>query len=326
MAARSTARAHCPASASRKTRSSSVILRGRPKENRSAPSGAPAASSGSPTQDRSSSPATISMGASSSSRRSASGSSASTGRRVAIARVITPGLSSRMSRVAAACPGGMPARVDHPQPAAVQQGHRGPLRADRGAAHLGDHLDDLLDGQRLGQHRRGLLQPRGAQRGRRQLLGQPAAHLLGLALAGDVGTGADPLDDPPVSLDRHGADVVMAVGAGPGPDPVAVVEGLTGLDAGLPVALHPVPVLGVDHVQPAVAPVLLLGLPGDPAPFGAVLGDLAVGVRDPDDLRAALDEGSVPLLAAPDGLLGQLPARDIDRDQHDARDVPLLVV
>ena len=222
-----------------------------------------------------------------------------------MARVIRPGLSSRMSRVAADCPGGMPAGLIDLQPGAVQQGHRGPLRADRGPADLGDDLDDLLDGERLGQHRGGLLQPGGTQRRGGQLLGQPAAHLLGLALAGDIGTGADPLDDLPVPLDRHRADVVVPVGAGPGPDPVAVVKRLAGLHAALPVALHPVPVLGVDGVQPAPAQVLLHALAGDPAPLGAVLDEVAVRVGDPDHLGAALDQRAVPLLAAPDGLLGR---------------------
>ena len=151
---------------------------------------------------------------------------------------------------------------------------------------------------------------------------QPAAHLLGFALAGDVGAGSHPLDDLAVPFDRHGADVVVPVGAGPGPDPVPVVEGLPGLDTGLPVAPDPVPVLGMDRVQPAAAHELLQGLPGDPAPLGAVLGDLAVGVRDPDNLRTAQHQGAVALLAAPDGVLRTLAAGHIHRDQHDAGDVP----
>ena len=80
--------------------------------------------------------------------------------------------------------------------------------------------------QRLGQHRGGLLEPGGAQRRGRQLLGQPAAHLLGLALAGDVGAGAHPLDDLAVPLDRHRAHVVVPVGPGLGAHPVAAVEHL----------------------------------------------------------------------------------------------------
>ena len=74
-----------------------MIFLGRPNENRSAPSGAPAASSGRPTQDRSSEAATRSGSMSSSSSnclRRSSGSSTSTGRLVAMALVITLGDSS----------------------------------------------------------------------------------------------------------------------------------------------------------------------------------------------------------------------------------------
>ena len=107
ISARSTASAHWPASASRKTRSSSRIVRGVRNENRSAPSGIPAASSGSPTQACSSpvsrtGPAPPSASGSDSNwARNSSGSAISTGRLVAIARVITLGVSS-VSRTPAA--------------------------------------------------------------------------------------------------------------------------------------------------------------------------------------------------------------------------------
>src|SRR6202030_2789925 len=108
---------------------------------------------------------------------------------------------------------------------------------------------------------------RGAQRRRRQVFGEAAAHLLGFALAGDVGAGADPLDDLAVPLDRHRPHVVVPVRAGLGADPVAIVEDLAGADALTPVALDPLPVLGVNRGEPAEPGVLLLRLPGDPSPF-----------------------------------------------------------
>ncbi len=97
--ARSTASAHWPASASRNTRSSSVIFRGRENENRSAPIADPAASNGIPTQARSSVwDRNRSRSATSAKvRRSASGFSTITGRRVVMARLMTLGTSSGMS-------------------------------------------------------------------------------------------------------------------------------------------------------------------------------------------------------------------------------------
>jgi len=115
----------------------------------------------------------------------------------------------------------------------------------------------------LGQHRGGLLQAaRCASAAGGQLLGQAAAHLLGLPLAGHVAAGADPLDDLAVPLDRDRAHVVVPVRAALGADPVPVVEDLAGPDALAPVTLDPLPVLGVDRLQPAEPGVLILGLPG----------------------------------------------------------------
>ena len=246
----------------------------------------------------------------------------STGRLVAIARVITLGVS-RVSRTPAAVGPGRrePGRVDHPQAelVVVEQRHRRAQGADRGPADLGDHLDHLLDVERLGQHRGRLLQPRGAQRGRRQLVGQPAAHLLGLALAGHVGAGADPLGDLPVPLDRHRPHVVVPVGRRPW-SASGTGRRRSGRCAATlaPVALDPLAVLGVDRVKPPVAEELLHGLPGDPAPLGRVLEHLPVRRRHPDDLRAALDEGPVPLLAAAQRLFGGGPGGAGDHDEPGA--------
>ena len=211
-----------------------------------------------------------------------------------------------------------------PQPLGVENRHSGPLSPDRRAADLGDDLDHLLDSQRLGQHRGGLLQPRCAQRRGRQLLGQPTAHLLGLALRGDVSTGAHPLDDPAVPLDRHSAHVVVPVGAGPAANPVAAVEDLAGPDAVAPGRLDPLPVVAVDRLQPALAEIFLSGLASDPAPLRRVLGNLAVRPGHPDHLRARLHQRAVPLLAAPQRLRGQMLLRDLDGDRADAADLAVL--
>ncbi len=252
---------------------------------------------------------------------SSSGSAMSTGRRVAIARVMTLGVSSVSRTPGPVGPGGgEPGPVDHAQAelVVIEERHRRAQRADRGPAHLGDHLDHLLHVERLGQHRRRLLQPRGAQRRRRQLVGQPAAHLLGLALAGHVGAGADPLGDLPVPLDRHRPHVVVPVGAAPGAHPEPVIEDPAGAQALPPVPLDPLAVLRVDRVEPPVAEELLDGLPGDPPPLGGVLEHLAVRRRHPDDLRAALDERPVPLLAAAQRLLGGRASAAGDDDEPGA--------
>ena len=83
-------------------------------ENRSAPSGIPAASNGSPTQACSSPvsstrPPSSASGSDSNWARNSSGSAISTGRLVAIARVITLGVSS-VSRTPAASGPAAPAR------------------------------------------------------------------------------------------------------------------------------------------------------------------------------------------------------------------------
>ena len=66
-----------------------------------------------------------------------------------------------------------------------------------------------------------------------KLLGQPAAHLLGLALAGDVDVGPDPFGDLAAPPDRHRADVVVPVPARLRADPVGGLEGPVAPD-GLP--------------------------------------------------------------------------------------------
>ncbi len=108
--ARSRASAHWPASASRKTRSSSVIWRGRVKENRSAPSDAPDDNSGMPTQAFSSVFARNSVRSISPSKclRSASGLSSNNGRRAWMAAVITLGSPSGMSSGGPPAPFGRP--------------------------------------------------------------------------------------------------------------------------------------------------------------------------------------------------------------------------
>ncbi len=63
----------------------------------------------------------------------------------------------------------------------------------------------------------------------------------------------------------------------------------------------------MDRVQPAVADVVLGGLPGDPPPFGRVFRHRAVGAGHPDHLGTGLDQRAVTLLAAPDLLLGRGP-------------------
>ena len=155
-----------------------------------------------------------------------------------------------------------------PEPLLVDERDRGAVSADRGPADLGDDADDFLHGKRLGKQRGRLLQPGGAQRGRGQLLGEPAAHLVGLALAGDIGARAHPLHDRAIPLDRHRPDVVVAVRAGLRADPVTAVENRAGLDAAEPVPLDPVAVVRVDGGEPAVGQVLIDRLAGDPAPLG----------------------------------------------------------
>ena len=104
-----------------------------------------------------------------------------------------------------------------------------------------------------------------------------------------------------IGTDAH---VVVPVPAAPGPHPEPLFEQPAGPQRLPPVPLDPLAVLRVDGLQPAVAEELVHGLPGDPAPLGRVLEHLPLGGGHPGDLRAALDEGAVPLLAAPQRLLG----------------------
>src|SRR5580698_620545 len=313
--ARSTASWHCPASASRKTRSSSVIFLGRPKENRSAPSGAPAASSGRPTQDRSSEAATRSGSISSSPSnclRRSSGSSTSTGRRVAIALVITLGDSSVSSPPAES---GALRRSSLTTRSRALSGSSS-ATAERSAPIAVRPTSVMTSTTCSTVSASASIEVACCSRAVRSA----AAHLLGLALAGHVGAGTDPLDDLAVPLDRHRAHVVVPVGAALGADPVPVVENLAGADALTPVALDPLPVLRVDRLQPAGAEEFLHRLAGDPAPLRRVLLHRAVGTRHPDDLRAALHQRPVALLAAPDlllGLRGRVPGH-VEQDEPDA--------
>jgi hypothetical protein len=199
-------------------------------------------------------------------------------------------------------------------------------RSSRATADRCDHLDDLEHGQGLSQHGRGLLQPGGAQGGGGQLLGQPAAHLLSLALAGDIRAGPDPFNDLPVPLNRDGTHVVMPVRPGLGPDPVTAVEYFPGADAFAPFPLDPLAVLRVNRVQPAIAQVLVHALAGNPAPLGRILGDLAGGRGDPDDLGAGLHQRAVPLLAAADRLRRVLPVGHVHGDHGHAGDIPVRVM
>ena len=107
----------------------------------------------------------------------------------------------------------------------------------------------------------------------------------------------------------------MPVPAAPGPHPEPLFEQPAGPQRLPPVPLDPLAVLGVDGFQPPVAEELIDRLPGDPAPLGRVLEHLPLGGGDPGDLRAALHEGAVPLLAAPQRLLGGRPGGARDHDQ-----------
>src|SRR6202042_793179 len=96
-------------------------------------------------------------------------------------------------------------------------------------------------------------------------------------------------------------------GPGFGPDPVTAVEYFPGPDAFPPFPLDPLAVLGVNRVQPAIAQVLVQALAGNPAPLRRILGDLAGGRGDPDDLGARLHQRAVPLFAAAERLRSLLP-------------------
>src|SRR5262249_59475146 len=146
------------------------------------------------------------------------------------------------------------------------------------------------------------------------LLAPRPPHLPASPRGGDTRAAPPPFDDLPAPPDGAGPHLMGRVGAGLAADPVAVVEDLAGLDALLPVPLHPLPVLRVHRVQPAAAQVLIQALAGDPAPLRGILRDLARRGGHPDDLRTRLDQRPVALLAPADRLLGVAPLGDVDGD------------
>jgi hypothetical protein len=84
------------------------------------------------------------------------------------------------------------------------------------------------------------------------------------------------------------------------------------------------PIVGMDRVQPAPAPVGVrsLAAEGFPAP---ALDDRAVFRRTPDDGCAGLDQCTVTLLAVHEGRLGLLPIINIRVSPVPSLDPPLAV-
>lgn len=81
------------------------------------------------------------------------------------------------------------------------------------------------------------------------------------------------------------------------------VEGGDVQDGVVPGTFDAGTVVGMDGVQPAVDEVGLQVLPGEGAPLGAVLVDLAAGARRPDDLVSGLEQGAQALFASVRGVL-----------------------
>ena len=89
---------------------------------------------------------------------------------------------------------------------------------------------------------------------------------LGLALLGDVGVDTDPLADVTGRVEhRLAADRVVAPGAVAGPHPVLEQEGSPFSHSGVPGIDRRLRVVRMDSVGPAVALVLVAGLPCDRA-------------------------------------------------------------
>src|SRR5262249_10919614 len=147
-----------------------------------------------------------------------------------------------------------------------------------------------------------LLQSRGTQGRGGELLGQPAAHLIGLTLTGDVGARAHPFDNGAIPFDWHGPDVVVPIRTRLGANTVTAIEDRSRADAVAPVALNPVPVVRVNCGQPAVGEIILDRLTDNPPPPGRVLSDLSCRVNDPTPLSARLQERAVPFPGPADGL------------------------
>ncbi len=220
------------------------------------------------------------------------------------------------------------AGVDHLEGAAVGVEERdgGVVGGQGGAADVDDDLDDLLDRERLGQYRGRALEAGGAQGGGAELVGQAAAHLLGLTLGGDVGVGAHPLDHAAVADDRDGPDLEVAVAAGAGADAVGPLEHGPAAQGLAPGLLGGGAVVGVDGVEPAVGEVFLQPLAGDGAPFRRVFDHRAAGRGDPDELLLGLDERAVALLAAAQVVFGGLAFGEVDAEQGGADRGALVVV
>ena len=129
---------------------------------------------------------------------------------------------------------------------------------------------------------------------------------------GDVGARADPFAHAPVPFEHgHAARREVPVAAvGHAHTVFVLVDGL-GFQRPAPEVGGALAVVGVDDGHPAVVRHLLEGLAGGGAPFGEVLRHAALGVGQPDDLRAGGDQRTVALLTAQGRLAGAFLVVDV---------------
>jgi hypothetical protein len=174
---------------------------------------------------------------------------------------------------------------------------RAEVRAAQRRREVGEDLHDRPQVELAGQRRADL-----AQR-----LDVPAfvgEVQLGVAAFGDVVGRADPLVHRAVVVAyRDGPRDDGPPGAVAGEDGVLHLVRLAARDRLGPARRDPLPVVGVDRVQPARAQHLVAALAGTPAPRRHVRREPALGVGTPDVHGDRLDQRPVPRLAGPQRLL-----------------------
>ena len=142
----------------------------------------------------------------------------------------------------------------------------------------------------------------------------------------DVRRRADPLAHPAVGLQHgHPARRKMPVRAVGHAQAVLVLVDGPGLQRPAPEVGGVLAVVGMEGVHPAVAAHLLERLPRGGAPLGQVLGHAALGVGQPDDLRAGSHQRAVALLAAQGGLAGALLVVDVGGGAEPLDDLAVFV-
>ena len=153
-----------------------------------------------------------------------------------------------------------------------------------------------------------------------------AHHVFGLLALGHVARRANPLADAPVRF-QHGdaAHGEIAVGIVDHAQAQFVFVDRARFQRPAPQVAGVLAVVGVDGLHPAVTGALLEGLAGGVAPFRQVGRHAALGIEQPDDLRAGGDERAVTLFAAQGGFAGALLVVDVRAGAEPLDDVAVLI-